>query len=116
MGAEYSNGNTEKDQTHKKQHEAGIIVDGFHFRNKFLDDHQEEDHRYCRNHSAQGTIDHRPYIHRFGNKPAGGPNHLHGLDQETVAEHGQFDGIIDQYNHHNCQHDGHDQDTQADIT
>ena len=41
-------------------------------------------------------IDDGFFIEWAGDKPPGGPYHLHGFDQEPVAEHGQFNGIIDQ--------------------
>src|SRR5690606_34303423 len=52
------------------------------------------------NDRADSAVDYTPHIKWLGNEPPRGAHHLHRLDQETVAEHSQPDGIVDQEQHH----------------
>ena len=99
MGTEKGNADAHHNKGEEKQHHQPIVPQGLDFRQPpsfhTIDDHQ--DGCYGQNGRYQPVDDRFP-IKRFRNKPPGGPYHLHGFDDEPMAEHGQFDGIIDQNN------------------
>ena len=96
MSAEHRDTNTQNKKKQKYKQKTAVIAQIFQIRHKaFKQDNNTIDHGNC-DQRRYGPINYSPRIERAGDKAAGSSNHLHGLDEEAVAEHREPDGIIDE--------------------
>ena len=65
--------------------------------------------------TADGSVDQCPDIHGLGDEPARRAHHLHGLDQEAIAEHGQPDRIVDEDDDQDRNDNGHSQQDKTNL-
>src|SRR5258708_2179144 len=116
MGAD--EGDTDAQQDHYREHrrQEHIVPEGLHIRQPGLGRENDPDDRRRRDDPADRSVNDGAAIHGPGDKPAGGADHLHGLDQKAVAEHGQPDRIVDEDDDGYRDHEGNDQQDQAGLS
>jgi hypothetical protein len=90
-----------------------IVVDGLHFRQYSFGTKDHQDHCRYRDNTADSTIEHSFYSW-FAINQRVAPNHLHGLNKKTIAEHSQANSIINQNNYYQREQDGYGKQDKAD--
>lgn len=94
MCAQQGNGNPKHDDDAEKDEQTCIVMQHPEVRNEFFYQQYRAPNCNDGNDGSDEPVHHSPLVDRLGNEPPGGAHHLHGLNKEPVAVHGQANGII----------------------